>query len=240
MADLDHKTNDELLQTLRGLIRTWEREVVEFKQASNDYDKDKIGQYFSAISNEANLKGLQHGWLVFGVNNKTRGIVGSDYRDTRGLETLKHEIAQNTTGGITFIDVFEVYDDDNRVVMFKIPAAVTAVPTASLGVIEGKVPNVYVSAIIAEITDERAQYTKNKAMDDKYYTDLIINYLRQFGSGTKADFVRLLGDKLSDVLDSKQKVYKVRYFLTTMHKGGLIERTTPNKRTGAWRLAKKE
>ena len=56
MADLDRIMNNELLQTLRGLIRNWEHEVVEFKQATNDYDQDKIGQYFSAISNEANLK----------------------------------------------------------------------------------------------------------------------------------------------------------------------------------------
>jgi ATP-dependent DNA helicase RecG len=133
MADLDVKMNDELLQILRGLILHWEHEVVEFKQASNDYKQNEIGQYFSAISNEANLKGLQHGWLVFGVNNKTREIVNTDYRDTSGLESLKHEIAQNTIGGITFTDVFEVYDNVNRVVMFKIPAAVTAIPTAWKG-----------------------------------------------------------------------------------------------------------
>ena len=131
MTDLErNNTNDELLQTLHGLIRNWEHEVVEFKQASNDYDKDKIGQYFSAISNEANLKGLQYGWLVFGVHNKTRKIVNSNYREKHGLETLKHEIAQNTTGGITFTDIFEVYDGESRVVMFKIPAAVTAIPTS--------------------------------------------------------------------------------------------------------------
>ena len=106
----------------------------------------------------------------------------------------------------------------------------------SLGVIEGKTPNVYVSATIAEIIDEKAQYTKNKAMDDKYYMDLIINYLKQFGSGTKADFIKLLNDKLSDVLEDKQKNNKVRYFLDVMHKSGMIERTSPNKRTGAWRL----
>ena len=133
MPEHDMKKNEELLQTLRGLILHWEDEVVEFKQASNDYKQNEIGQYFSAISNEANLKGLQHGWLVFGVNNKTREIANSDYRDTRGLETLKHEIAQNATGGITFIDIFEVYDDANRVVMFKIPAAVSAIPTAWKG-----------------------------------------------------------------------------------------------------------
>ena len=133
MADFDQNMNDDLLLTLRGLICNWENEVVEFKQASNDYDQDRIGRYFSAISNEANLKGLQYGWLVFGVNNKTKKIVSTEYRDTHGLEKLKQEIAQNTTGGISFVDVFEVYDGDDRVVMFKIPAAVAAMPTAWKG-----------------------------------------------------------------------------------------------------------
>ena len=90
--------------------------------------------------------------------------------------------------------------------------------------------------MIADITDERTQYTKNKAMDDKYYMDLIIQYLKQFGSGTKADFLKLLSDKLSDVLDDTQKDNKVRSLIRTLHKKELIERTTPNKRTGAWRL----
>jgi ATP-dependent DNA helicase RecG len=558
MTDFDHRMNEELITVLYGLIRNWEYEIVEFKEASNDYKQHEIGQYFSAISNEANLKSLQYGWLVFGVNNKTRKIVGTNYRDTRGLETLKHEIAQNTTGGITFTDVFEVYDDDNRVIMFKIPAAVAAAPTAwkghwygrngeslsslsmeeldrirgqsrldwskkviegsnikhldrdalriarenyktkqnrkhisteidkmsdeafltkiklivdgrltnaamvllgnpdydnilntparvmwrlygsnnmvkdymefsiplitvvdkvyakvrnlvyrympnqmtlfpietqqydvsllrellnnciahqdyttggriyldefedmviisnpgsfipgdirkvlqvgyrapyyrnqllvdamkdfnmidtvqmgiprvfsiqrdryfplpdydlqtvnevsvkvygrvldenytrllfrredlaldtvflldrvqkklplekeqyktlkKLGLVEGKIPNVYVSATISEIIDERAQYTRNKAMDDKYYMDLIITYLKQWGSGKKSDFVGLLSDKLPDMLDKKQKAHKVRYFLTVMHINGTIERTTKNKRSGAWRL----
>jgi ATP-dependent DNA helicase RecG len=125
-----NKMNAELLEILHGLIENWENEVVEFKQASNDYKLDDIGKYFSAISNEANLKGLQYGWLVFGVNNKSKTIVSSDYRNTLGLETLKHEIAQNTTGNLSFLDIFEVYEDDCRVVMFKIPAAVVAMPTA--------------------------------------------------------------------------------------------------------------
>ena len=133
MTNLDRNINEELLQTLHGLIFNWENEVVEFKLATNDFDQNKIGQYFSAISNEANLKGMQHGWLVFGVNNKTQEVKGTDYRDRHGLEILKHEIAQNTTGMITFTDVFEVFDDEKRVIMFKIPAAVTAIPTAWKG-----------------------------------------------------------------------------------------------------------
>jgi len=106
----------------------------------------------------------------------------------------------------------------------------------SLGVIEGKTPNVYVSAAIAEIIDERAQYTKNKAMDNKYYMDLIINYLQKFESGTKADFIKLLNDKLSDVLDDKQKNNKVRNLLALMKRNEQIKYCDGNQRTGAWKL----
>lgn len=125
--------NAELLQILNDLMAGWEKEVVEFKEANNDYDKNKIGQYFSAISNEANLKGLQFGWLIFGVRNKDKKIVGSDYRNTQGLETLKYEISQATTSGISFIDIFEIYPvvdgEQKRIIMFQIPAAATAIPT---------------------------------------------------------------------------------------------------------------
>lgn len=130
----DKKDEDaEILLILQKLIDNWENEVVEFKEANNDYDKDKIGKYFSAISNEANLKGLQYGWLVFGVRNKGKKIVGTDYRDTKGLETLKQEISLNTTGGISFVEVYEIYPlvdgEEKRVIMFQVPAAATAIPT---------------------------------------------------------------------------------------------------------------
>jgi hypothetical protein len=44
----------ETLHTLLDL--TAENEVVEFKEAKNGYDFNKLGKYFSALSNEANLK----------------------------------------------------------------------------------------------------------------------------------------------------------------------------------------
>lgn len=132
--DFDPKDQQsDLFQTLNSLIENWENEVVEFKAADNDYDKDKIGQYFSAISNEANLKGLQYGWLIFGVRNKDKAITGTNYRNTAGLETLKHEIATGTTGGISYIEIYEIYPvvdgEKKRVIMFQIPAAATAIPT---------------------------------------------------------------------------------------------------------------
>lgn len=46
--------NDEALtQQLSTLIVKWENEVIEFKLAGTDYKTDKIGEYFSALANEA-------------------------------------------------------------------------------------------------------------------------------------------------------------------------------------------
>lgn len=127
------ENKQEILDTLHKLIENWENEVVEFKEANHDFDKDKIGKYFSAISNEANLNELQYGWLVFGVRNRDKKIIGTNYRDTKGLDTLKQEIAINTTGGISFVEIYElillVDDEEKRVVMFQIPAAATGIPT---------------------------------------------------------------------------------------------------------------
>lgn len=103
--------NSELLIMLDKLISNWENEIVEFKEANNDFDKDKIGQYFSAISNEANLHNLQFGWLVFGVRNKDRAIVGTKYRNAEGLMKLKQEISIDTTGGLSFVEIYEVYKE---------------------------------------------------------------------------------------------------------------------------------
>jgi len=131
--DIKKAKEVEMMQILFSLIDNLEEEVIEFKEAGNSFKLSEIGEYFSAISNEANLHALQHGWLIFGVRNKDRKIVGTNYRNTQGLRTLKNEIASGTTGGISFIDIYELYPEvegeSKRVIMFQIPAAITAVPT---------------------------------------------------------------------------------------------------------------
>lgn len=123
-----------LRQKLTDLIATWENEVVEFKEASNDYDTDKIGRYFSALANEANLRDTDAGWLVFGVNNKTRDVVGTNYRPERErLDGLKHQIAQGADPSTTFRQIHEVDVDGKRVVMLEIPPAPRGIPIAWQG-----------------------------------------------------------------------------------------------------------
>ena len=58
----------EYYEILQDLMERWEYEIVEFKEAKGSYSEDKIGQYFSAISNEVNLKQQQYGWFILGVS----------------------------------------------------------------------------------------------------------------------------------------------------------------------------
>ena len=136
--DYDKNVNNvEYYEILEDLMERWEYEIVEFKEAKGGYDTDKIGRYFSAISNEANLRNQQYGWLVFGVSekDKVKHVVGTAYKkgDKSLLEKFKYEIARDTTNGMTFYDIIELLPVVNgkelRVLMFKIPAAATGIPT---------------------------------------------------------------------------------------------------------------
>lgn len=101
-----------------------ESEVVEFKKAENNFDFDALGKYFSALSNEANLRGLEFAWLIFGYDEKKPGIVGTSYKNGEGaLNNLKHDFSQHTTDGQTFREIIPIEVDGKRILMFKIPAS---------------------------------------------------------------------------------------------------------------------
>jgi ATP-dependent DNA helicase RecG len=90
------------------------------------------------------------------------------------------------------------------------------------GLIEGRSPNLIISSRIASITGEKARYIKDKAMDDDYYKNLILNYLENFGNTKKKDLEDLLFSKLSDVLSLRQKRDKISNILQSLKKKGLI------------------
>lgn len=126
----------EYYELLNVLMERWETEIVEFKEAKGGYSEDKIGQYFSAISNEANLKNQQYGWFVLGVSEEhTKHPVGTSFKkgDPSLLEKFKYEISKSTTDAMSFLDIIElepIYQGKKcRVLMFKIPAAVAGIPT---------------------------------------------------------------------------------------------------------------
>ena len=111
-----------------------EDEVVEFKKAENNFDFDDLGKYFTALSNEANLRDKGFAWLVFGVHDKTREILGTSYKNSmKSLQKLKQDLSQHTTDNNTFRDIYELEVEGKRVLMFQIPAAPRGIPMAWQG-----------------------------------------------------------------------------------------------------------
>ncbi|TNC81834.1 MAG: transcriptional regulator [Oleiphilus sp.] len=139
-----------------------EREVIEFKEAKSNYPLEKLGKYFSALSNEANLKNQKHAWLVFGLkDNKT--IVGTHFRsDLKSLQSLKKEIADKTTNRLTFVDIHPVHHANGRVLLFEIPAAPQGIPVAWNGHYYGRDGESLGPLNLEEIERIRAQ---NRAHD---------------------------------------------------------------------------
>ncbi len=145
-----------LLNKLRKLPS--ETEWVEFKEAKNNYNFENIGRYFSALSNEANLKSEKCGWLIFGIEDSNRDIVGSNYRKSRqALDSLKKEIADHTTKRITFEEIYELNFPEGRVVMFQIPPAPKGIPIEWKGHYYGRDGESIVALNIQEIERIRNQ-----------------------------------------------------------------------------------
>ncbi len=112
----------------------YEDEVVEFKKAENSFSFDDLGKYFSALSNEANLRDKDFAWLVFGLHDKTREILGTSYKNgMKSLQKLKYDLSQHTTDRNTFRDIYELEVEGKRVLMFQIPAAPRGIPMAWQG-----------------------------------------------------------------------------------------------------------
>ncbi len=145
-----------LLEELMGLPA--ETEWVEFKEAKNKFSFEDIGKYFSALSNEANLKGKRCGWLIFGVQDKPRQVVGTRFRINRAdLDSLKSEIAFHMTEQITFIEIYELPCPEGRVVMLQIPAAPQGIPLAWKGHYYGRTAESIGALNLQEIEQIRSE-----------------------------------------------------------------------------------
>ncbi len=114
----------EYINIFSNLTQHKENEVVEFKKAENSFDFDDLGKYFSALSNEANLRKLDFAWLILGYDEKKHQLVGTSYKNGEGaLNNVKHDFAQHTTDGQTFREIIPIEVEGKRILMFKIPAS---------------------------------------------------------------------------------------------------------------------
>ena len=124
-------TPEQLQSLLRELIAGWENECVEFKEVNDNFPTSDIGKYFSALSNEANLRSRDAGWLVFGVRNGDRSVVGTCYReDQERLQSLKQQIADGSNPSSSFREIHELQTAQGRVLLLEIPPAPRGIPIA--------------------------------------------------------------------------------------------------------------
>lgn len=124
--------DNQLKEKILKLMDTFENEVIEFKEARSNYSFNDIGKYFSALSNEANLRGLQEAWLVFGISDE-KEIVGTEFRKQGGLHSLKKEIVNGTNERLTFMEIYELTMNGCRIIAFQIPPAIRGIPTTWQG-----------------------------------------------------------------------------------------------------------
>ncbi|UUZ66691.1 transcriptional regulator [Polaromonas sp. P2-4] len=107
--------------------------------------------------------------------------------------------------------------------------------------IEGRKPNFFVSAHVADATNTRPEYTRNKGLDDHYYKTLILQHIKKFKSVSLSEVKALLLAKLPDSLTPRQKQAKVKNLLSSLRMSGLDGQkivATQQGKGGRWEILK--
>lgn len=111
-----------LIDRLRALPT--ETEWFEFKR--NRYEPQQLGEYLSALANAACLAGQPRGYLVFGIDDATHDVVGTDFdpyaTKAKGNQDLLPWLAAGLRPNTGF-ELQVVAHPDGRVVLFEIGPA---------------------------------------------------------------------------------------------------------------------
>ena len=119
-----NRQNQDLTAILHEL-RSFPKETswVEFKH--NNSNPEEIGEYISALSNSAALEGKIQGWLVWGVDDDSHDLIGTDFRyDVAkvGNEELESWLLRLLAPRIQF-RFYQLQIEADTVVMLEICAA---------------------------------------------------------------------------------------------------------------------
>lgn len=100
-----------------------ETEWIEFKH--NNTNPDEIGEYISALSNSATINGKIAGYMVWGIDDKTKQIIGTDFhpsQEKKGNQELENWLISLIEPKINF-RFYEVTIDRKNVVLLEIEPA---------------------------------------------------------------------------------------------------------------------
>jgi predicted HTH transcriptional regulator len=96
---------------------------VEFKE--NNSNPEEIGEYLSALSNTAALRGKANAYLVWGVKDATHDVVGTTFKPAqtkKGNEDIENWLVRLLSPRLHF-RFYEVTHEGKPVVMLEIPRA---------------------------------------------------------------------------------------------------------------------
>ena len=147
----------ENLQTfLENMLGKPESELVEFKLAGQQFSERSLWNYFSALANEANLRGKTSAYLILGINPKTH--LPEDTRSWSGKNDIRD--LKNQTHKDLWIGFREIYDtilDSKRILIFEIPPAPHGTPIASNGFFYARAGESLVALDLRKLDEIRSQ-----------------------------------------------------------------------------------
>lgn len=88
--------------------------------------------------------------------------------------------------------------------------------------IEGRKPHYYIAAHIAEATNQKAEYTRNKGLDKEVLMSFILKHIENHKFATREEIDKLLLDKLPDYMDEKQRKKRIDNMLQVLKKDKIV------------------
>ena len=118
-------TDIELKEFLTFITQEYpENEQVEYKQ--NFHSKEEIGERISALSNSACLNNKPFAYLIYGIEDGTRKIVGTDFHALSkkvGNDELEIWLRMHISPRIDYETIEFDFAENIHISMYKIPAA---------------------------------------------------------------------------------------------------------------------
>ncbi|MBP5640047.1 MAG: putative DNA binding domain-containing protein [Victivallales bacterium] len=123
------KASAKYIKTVQSLLE-YPREQEWFEFKANWYEPNALGEYVSALANAAAYHGHDFGYFVWGIEDKTHAIVGTDFDQMQEVkhEPLAHYLERQLAPDTAFA-FHELELEGKRIVLMEISAAKT-VPTA--------------------------------------------------------------------------------------------------------------
>ena len=240
---------EKYIEIFNKLWEHSENEVVEFKKAETNFDIDELGKYFSALSNEANLRDHEFAWIVFGVWDKKR--IKKIYTEQRNrfFPMPDYDIDnEHRTVGVTIYGkmIDEKYTNllkANNSLSLKECLWLDAVQKHhpitkeaaqhlhEKGLIEGRAPHYTISLKVAKMTKQIGHYTKENGLAENSIQKLLLQLAHNAGSmGFKRqDVYEGLQHVFPSSLTQDEKLRKIGNLLRKIAKEGFITKTISGK-----------